>query len=140
MGAEYGELVKAQKVTVDPEMSQGMFEEEMDLIIGMSGGHVMYPDIDLTNIQAIKFTLAKAGAFFSGGTISLHLDAPDGPELAQLTIKTNLVDIGGEELWMSIPPTTGAHDLYFVFENDGEKPITALISLYFSNQAAEPAS
>ena len=51
---EFDEIVKAQKFTVDPEMSQGLFEEEMDLIIGTNGGYVVYKNIDFSDVQGIK--------------------------------------------------------------------------------------
>lgn len=133
LAAEYSEILKAQKFKVDPEMSQGMFKEEMELVIGMSDGVVTYNQIDFTGVEAIRFEIAKAGPFFSGGTMSIHLDDPDSEAVVELPIKTNLADFGMEEIETNLPGVEGVHDFYVKFKNDGEKPVTALISMYFSN-------
>ena len=39
------------------------------------------------------------------------------------------------ELSTAIEEAEGPRDLYVSFKNDGEKPVTALISIYFSNEA-----
>ena len=49
-----------------------MIEEEMDLIIGTNGGYLKYANIDFTGIKALKFTLAKAGPYFSGGKMTFE--------------------------------------------------------------------
>ena len=65
----------------------------------------------------------------------MHLDELSNSPLVEIAIKTNLVDFGLEDKDINIPKTGGVHDLYIKFSNDGEKPVTALISLYFSNKA-----
>ena len=105
----------------------------MELVIGMTDGVVTYNEIDFTGVEGIRFEIAKAGPFFSGGTMSIHLDDPESKAVVEIPIKTNLADFGMEEIETNLPGVEGVHNLYIKFKNDGEKPVTALISMYFSN-------
>ena len=140
LAGNFKEIVKAQKFRVTPEMSEGFFEQEMDLVIGANEGYVMYEQIDFTGIKSLKLEVAKAGTFFSGGKVTLHLDDIEAPVWVEIPVETNLVDFGMEELITKIPNTEGIHDFYVKFSNDGEKPVTALISILFSNEQLNPKS
>ncbi|MEM1118884.1 MAG: ThuA domain-containing protein [Bacteroidota bacterium] len=132
---DFKEIVKAQKFLITPEMSNGMLEEDLDVIIGVDEGMVKYEGIDFTNVKALKFYALKAGAFMSGGTISLHLDDADAPALVEVPIEMGLLDMGLGEYEANIPETNGVHNLYLKFANGGEdKPVTGLITIYFSNE------
>ena len=133
LASSYQEIVKAQKFRVTPEMAQGLVEEEFDLIIGTNEGYLQYAAIDFTGVKALKFSLTKAGTYFSGGKLTVHLDDVNSPPLAEVLVETSLVDFGMDELATNIPNTKGVHDLYIKFSNDGEKPVTALIAIYFSD-------
>ncbi|MFK7984319.1 MAG: ThuA domain-containing protein [Saprospiraceae bacterium] len=133
--ANFQDLVKGQKFRITPEMSQGMVEEEFDLVIGMRGGHVLYKNIDFTGVKGLQFLVIKAGAFLSGGKLTLHLDDLEAPALAEIPVKMGLLDASAGTVSANIPATKGVHDLYVKFFNDGEdKPITGLITIYFSDE------
>ena len=69
MAYEFDEVVKAMKFTVTPEMSQGMLEEELDIVIVENGSMVKYAGIDFTNIAGIDLNILKAGQFMEGGKL-----------------------------------------------------------------------
>lgn len=137
LAGEFDDIKKAQKFKVDPEMTQGMFDQEFEIVIGNNEGKVRYDQIDFTDVKGLQLNLAKAGSFFKGGTVALYLDEVAGEPWLAIPIKSNLLDFGMEELKVNIPATAGVHDLYVTFSNDGEKPVTALIAIYFSNQVLE---
>lgn len=135
--SSFDEAIKAQRFSVDPEMSQGMFKEEIDIVLCSNNGIVQYKDIDLTGIKSLKLRVTQPGAFFAGGTMSMHLDDKDQEPFAMVELKASLLDFGFEDIIQQIPETEGKHDLFLRFSNDGDKPVTALISIYFSNKALE---
>jgi len=136
--AAYDEIVKAMKFTVTPELSQGMLEEDMDIVLASNGSQVIYKGIDLTGIQGIKIGHLNAGPAFIGGTISIHLDKVDSPALVETPVESALLNLGFAELALPIPTTKGKHDIYIKFTNEGETDlITAVNYFYFSNVAVE---
>jgi len=135
---DYKETVKAQKFNITPEMSQGMLEEELAVVFGTNGGYILYENIDFTSIKGLRFDMLKAGAFLSGGTITVHLDDVDAPALVEVPVEMGLLDMGLGQVAANIPDTKGVHNFYVKFANDGvDKPITGLISIYFSREALE---
>ncbi|MBW8882226.1 MAG: carbohydrate-binding protein, partial [Asticcacaulis sp.] len=64
--------------------------------------------------------LASGGA---GGTIELHLDAADGPQIGKLTVTPT----GGWDDWKTqttaVSGAVGTHDLFLVFKGDGDSPL-----------------
>ena len=132
---DYKETVKAQKFNITPEMSQGMLEEELAVVFGTNEGYILYENIDFTDIKSLRFDMLKAGAFLSGGTITLHLDNIDAPALVEVPVEMGLLDMGLGQVSANIPDTKGVHNFYVKFVNDGvDKPITGLIYIYFSQE------
>ncbi len=134
MAHESDEVVKAMRFTITPEMSQGMLTEDLDVLICENNAQLVFKDIDLTGIGAIKLNLLKAGQYFSGGSISIHLDAPNGKPIGSAEIKTNMVDFGADEQTIPIRSVEGLHDIYYVLKNDGSKPITAVVSMEYQQK------
>jgi len=69
-----------------------------------------------------------------GGTVEFRLDAVDGPSIGKLDLSFGITSLGQDETFTVIEATKGVHDLYVTFSNSGEKPVTGLISFYFSNE------
>ncbi|WP_460634990.1 PQQ-dependent sugar dehydrogenase [Larkinella harenae] len=85
------------------------------------GKYARFDGIDLTGIGSVRLRLQEHGA---GGTVSVHLDAKEGPEIGQLTVpsgRLNDLKTGWKEVGLPIKPTTGKHHLYFVFKNPDTK-------------------
>lgn len=87
-------------------------------------GFISFPDIDLTGIEALSFNLRNRG----GGKIEVHLDAADGPKVAELVVPAGKGDQGWQSVRAKLMNTKGRHDLYFVFKNEGE-PDSRLMEL-----------
>jgi cytochrome c len=82
-----------------------------------NGKYTRFKHIDLTQIKGIKFQVQEAGA---GGTIELRLDSKDGPLAGSLEVKAGTVQnpkTGWKEMTLAVQPTSGFHDLYFVYKN-----------------------
>jgi len=84
----------------------------------------MFKGIDLTGVESLTY---RVSAREHGGTIALHLDAPDGPVVSTVQVKPTFRKQGGvwelqPENWTEVTgrlsPASGKHDLYFVFTND----------------------
>jgi cytochrome c len=81
---------------------------------------VSYSQVDLTHIKSITFQLLEEGI---GGTIEIHRDKADGPLVGSLTVlagKAADYTTGWKEVVAALKPTSGIHDLYFVFKNPAE--------------------
>jgi len=78
---------------------------------------VKFNQLDLTHIKSITFRLLEMGV---GGTIEVRLDQPDGPRVGLLEVpagKSTDFTTGWKDAVASLKPTTGVHDVYFVFKN-----------------------
>ena len=121
------------KMTVGPEMTD-LIEEEITLVIGTDGSTLGYQGIDLTGIGAIDFAVAAMSLYFGGGTMEMHIDAPDGPVIGQLEVETSLsLSMDGDPSRMEIAPTEGIHDLYLVFKaaKGSTKPVASVVWMEF---------
>lgn len=79
-------------------------------------GSCRMKDVDLTGKTQL---LMKFWAYYEGGTMELRLGSPKGDKIATYRIpRTN------GDTWVNIPlrPTTGKHDVYFVFKNPSVRP------------------
>ena len=130
---QFDEIKKAAKFRLDEETSQGMVKEELDLVIGNAGGYILYKNLDLTGIQSVKFGLLKAGSYFPGGMLKIHLDDIENKAILEIPIKTNIADIGFDEMSSAFPVTTGFHDVYISFENKDGKPVTGFVHMTLNN-------
>jgi cytochrome c len=109
-----------------------------------SGTYVRFKQLDLTGISEIVFGLtapAQYGAI--GGKIEVHTDAADGTligetETVQAQQAQNAPPIQARA---TLKPTTGMHDLYFVFKSEKAEgmPFIAMTAT-FVNGASTPAN
>jgi len=82
-----------------------------------NGKYVRYDGIDLNRIRSIKLRLQEHGA---GGTIEVRTGGKDGPLIGSLDVASGTLDdlkTGWKDVAISLKPTNGKHDLYFVFKN-----------------------
>ena len=90
-------------------------------IVNRSGGSVKLEKIDLTGISGVSISAtapAQYGA--TGGKVELHVDSATGPLLGETEVIKPSTDSAAPpvQLHASLTPTTGVHDLYFVFRNE----------------------
>ncbi|MEM6766664.1 MAG: ThuA domain-containing protein [Bacteroidota bacterium] len=138
--AKVSEMKKVSKFTIEPEMSQGMLEEAMDILIGSDGGYVAFEGLDLTGIKSLNATILKAGPYFKGGRVSFRLDSPTGEIIAETEIKTSITDFGPDNFMLNVKEIAGVHDLYITFENEDGDSVTAFAFIYLDNKVAQPES
>ena len=118
---KYDELIDATK------MSYG---GNSFIIPAKSGSYISLKQIDLTGISKIEFTAMapKAQLNAEGGTIELHIDAPNGELLGQTPfIGDGGGCLGGKPASLDVKPTEGVHDIFLVFKNPNAKPGSSLM-------------
>ena len=134
----YDEVVDANK------MSYG---GNSFIIPSKSGSYIGLKQIDLTGISKIEFTAMapKAQLNAEGGTIELHINAPNGELLGQTPfIGGGGGDLGGKPLSLEVKPTEGMHDIYLVFKNPNAKPGSSLMvvmsTTFKTDETASPVN
>lgn len=116
--SKYDEVVDATK------MSYG---GNNFVIPSKSGAYISLKQIDLTEITSVEITAMapKAQLNAEGGTIELHIDAPNGKLLGQTPFigdaGGNVTSFAGKPVSLPVKPTDGIHDIYLVFKNPTAK-------------------
>lgn len=96
------------------------------LIAQKDQGWFKFNQVDLTGMgMAMIVSSANAQFGFTGGTVEIHLDSPDGPLIGTSSaIEPQQTPPGGNPMQTApimamtpLTPTTGSHDLYFVCRN-----------------------
>ncbi len=84
------------------------------------GSYLAFQNVDLTDIDRLRYGAETNPLHSSGGRIELRLDAPDGRlvSTANVAAPEDSDSFGTREISADVEPSTGAHDLYFVFRND----------------------
>ncbi|TKT86581.1 carbohydrate-binding protein [Dyadobacter frigoris] len=85
------------------------------------GKYTRFNAIDLNHIKSVRLRIQEQGA---GGTVELRNGAKDGPLLGKTEIAAGQTEdpkTGWKEIDLPVSPTTGMHDLYFVFKNPNSK-------------------
>lgn len=113
------------------------------IIVNAPDTYVQFNKLDLTGIKAMEFAVAvpKAQLIAVGGRIEIRIDSPTGLLLGQTEELLPNESSNPAELFkpsmakVSIKPTTGQHDLYFVFKNEkaGKSPLFVPATVQFSN-------
>jgi len=118
------ELRSPTVIVADGEMSAGVSKQTDErapvpiAVANRSGSSVALKQIDLTGVGAVTFLVAAPAQYQAkGGKIAVHLDAPTGTVLGESEPILSTVDEAPLPRRVPLQPTTGAHDLYFVFTN-----------------------
>jgi len=114
------------------KISQGIQKFKLpdgpEMVIAMGNkSNMSLSNIDFTGIDSIGFSVIAPKEQMSavGGKIEIHLDSPSGtligtsPEILQ--DNSSIAQIKPMPVTAAIMPTTGMHDVYFVFTKDGYK-------------------
>jgi cytochrome c len=88
-----------------------------------NGSYIGYKQIDLTGVAEIGFRIsAPAQLNAAGGIVEIHLDSPTGPIIGSSNkVEPNAPSAGfapPPPTLVTIKPTTGVHDIYYVTKND----------------------
>ncbi|HST07838.1 MAG TPA: c-type cytochrome, partial [Gemmatimonadaceae bacterium] len=93
-------------------------------VVNHSGGSVAFKQVDLTGVSAVTFTATAPAQYqATGGLIEVHLDSPTGARLGQTSLIAPSASAAAPPtiLRTALQPTSGIHDLYFVFKNPDAK-------------------
>ena len=109
-----------------------------------SGASVAFKQLDLTGVSSVVFSgLAPAQRQAVGGTVEVRLDSATGPLLgASDVIRPTDEAAPPGRFRAAIKPTSGVHDLYFVFRNEqakGEQFLYVLLTATFESAAGSAA-
>ncbi len=132
-----GELSESVRRISTPQMPTEL------TIASEPGSYVRFAGLDLSGLSEIRFlAVAPAQIQARGGFIEVRLDAPDGP----LVGRTPFIEPGGAPtpVTAALEPTSGVHDVYFVFRNDREAEPGSLFLVmtaeFAGPQATAPAT
>ncbi|MGQ0634543.1 MAG: PQQ-dependent sugar dehydrogenase [Planctomycetaceae bacterium] len=92
-----------------------VFERQHALVVRFAPGDwIAFQEVNLAGINRVKWNAGGLG----GGSLSLHVDAPDGPEIARIDVAGKVDELGElfEEQTTPIRDPGGLHDLYVVAE------------------------
>ncbi|QDK78178.1 carbohydrate-binding protein [Spirosoma sp. KCTC 42546] len=113
------------------------------VIVMGSDTYVQFNKFDLTGVRTMEFAVAvpKAQLMAVGGRIEIHIDSPTGPSLGQTEELLPNESKDPADLFkpsitkVTVTPTTGQHDLYFVFKNEkaGKSPLFVPVTVQLSN-------
>ena len=111
------------------------------VIVMASDTYVQFNKLDLTGIQAMEFAVAvpKAQLIAVGGRIEIRLDSPTGELIGQTEELLPNESKDPADMFKpsmakaNVKPTTGQHDLYFVFKNEkaGKSPLFVPVTVQF---------
>ena len=110
------------------------------VIVMASDTYVQFDQLDLTDIKTMEFAVAvpKAQLIAVGGRIEIRIDSPTGQLLGQTEELVQNTSSDPADMFkpsmakVTITPTTGQHNLYFVFKNEKAGKITLVRSGYRS--------
>lgn len=108
-------------------------EEDIALMIGKNNGYLMFENLDLTGIQAIETVPGVVSMYMQGGNLEVRIDSPEGELIGNLKVETTLAP-NQEVKRISLKPTAGKHDIYFVFkaaDSGDAKDVMAVVYFRF---------
>lgn len=128
----------AMKFEITPGMVPGV-EEAFEIVMGNDQSYIQFKEIDLTGIRSISLMAGANSMYFDGGIIEARLGSPEGDLLGFAEVEATQ-SMGAGVKSMNIAPTSGMHDLYFVFKAKGEPEkngIAFIDSIIFSGQPVD---
>jgi len=136
------ELRSPTVILANGEMSDGVSKQTDDrvpvpfTVANRSGSSVALKQIDLTGVGTVTFLVAAPAQYQAkGGKIAVHLDSPTGKVLGESEPIVSTTDEAPLPRRVPLQPTTGVHDLYFVFTNPdatGDALLFAVLTATFS--------
>ena len=97
-----------------------------------SGSFVKMTQLDLSGISDVVVTAIVPSAYGAvGGKVEIRLDSETGALIGETSMVTPTTDANAPptQLRAALKPTSGTHDVYFVFRNDQAKPQQLLLIL-----------
>jgi cytochrome c len=106
-----------------------------------SGGWAMLKQIDLTGISEVVIGAMAPAQYTVGGKVEVHLDSDTGPLLGETPVLPKSEGMGAPaQLHAPLKPTTGTHDVYFVFKSDAQGIIMIGLTATFVNGTSQASA
>lgn len=131
-----------RNVTFGARSSRAGAETRGLAITAQRDGYIGYRQIDLTGLRDLTFTVTTSGDMFAkGGTIEVRIDSPAGELIGTTSVAVVPPPARGRGAGgapppprppaptITLKPTTGFHDLYFVFRNDQARAAEPLMTV-----------
>ncbi|SDK40237.1 cytochrome c [Catalinimonas alkaloidigena] len=106
----------------------------MDMAIASTNGYLGFPQIDLTGLDQITFMVAAPTEQVSalGGKIEVRRDSVTGPLIGEsaaiVPTEGPAMQAQPQMVTANLKPTTGLHDLYYVFKSaNGENGVVCIL-------------
>ena len=108
-----------------------------------SGGWAKLKQIDLTGISEVVIAAMAPAQYAVGGKVEVHIDSEGGTLIGETPMlpKAEGMNAPPAQLHAALKPTTGMHDVYFVFKSDkAGMPFIAMTATFVSGAStAAPA-
>jgi cytochrome c len=134
-------------IVASGEMSDGVSKQTDERVpipfalANRSGSSVALRQIDLTGIGAVTLMVAAPAQYQAkGGKIAVYLDAPTGTLLGESEPILPTGDEAPASRRVVLQPTSGVHDLYFVFTNPDASGNGFLFAVMTATFEAAPKS
>jgi cytochrome c len=94
------------------------------MIASGNNSHVGFSQIDLTNVDQVGALINAPEELLhaAGGVLEIHIDSPTGPLVGKsapvVPVKGPIANVKPYVLPIKVTPTTGKHDVYYVFKNE----------------------
>lgn len=100
------------------------------------GKHVMFRDINIAKLSAVKVRCFYVANYDYAGDIELRIDSSNGQLIGKQSVGYNSDVAAHVEEKIMVDPVEGTHNLYFVFRNDQDanKFIANIDWVYFGYQ------
>ena len=132
LAADYQENSVAASTEVPANRIESLgFTQNMDVLMARDSGYVGYSNIDLSGISSIGITCVSPPNFTAGGTVILHLDAPNGPQIGEINVIQRPIEAGLQQFSTGLDPVTGMHDIYLRFEGNMDRMVAMIFYVEF---------
>lgn len=129
--ASFDKTDKASSFTLDAENSQGLVQQETEIVLGMPNSYILFKDIDLTDVKSVQFNGLFNPQFFGGGKIQIHTGAKDGALIGEVDVASTP---GFVQMRSDLKASEGKQDLYFNFVPANENmPVLGLLNMVFGS-------
>src|SRR6478736_4146570 len=106
-----------------------------------TGGWAKLKQIDLTGISEVVIGAMAPAQYAVGGKVEVHIDSDTGPLVGETPLLPKSEGMGAPaQLHAPLKPTTGAHDVYFVFKSDTPGMIMIALTATFVNGSSQAST
>ncbi|NAS11506.1 ThuA domain-containing protein [Poritiphilus flavus] len=121
MEAESSDEGSSMTFFVNADETPGI-DEDMTIAVGTKGSYLMFREIDLSEVKAIRGRYGLVKGITQGGDVEFRLGGLDGELISSLELKVGLTDFKLEEIRSPFnKQINGKQDLYIIFKNEEAK-------------------